>query len=137
MTETVIDSSILAAYILKEEGWEDLEELIYTRKPYTLDLALKEAANALWKRATLIGDLDKETINALLNSLIDISKIVLRLEPQDKYLKPAFEISLKHNTPIYDSLFLALALGIKGVLASRDKRQLDIAENLNIPTLHI
>jgi len=43
MTGKVIDSSALTKYLLKEKGWEK----IYFSKECTLDLAMKEVANAI------------------------------------------------------------------------------------------
>jgi predicted nucleic acid-binding protein len=42
----VIDSSTIAKFLLKEEEWRKVKEIII-EKPYTLDLALKEVANAI------------------------------------------------------------------------------------------
>lgn len=52
MTGIVIDSSILAKFILREEGWERIRDVI-SRKPYTLELAMEEVANAIWRRITI------------------------------------------------------------------------------------
>ena len=38
MTEIVIDSSVLAKFLLKEEGWEKVIGILH-RRPCTLDLA--------------------------------------------------------------------------------------------------
>jgi predicted nucleic acid-binding protein len=54
VTEKVIDSSALAKFLLKEEGWRDLRNVVL-EKPYTLDLSIKEVANALWRRVAFIG----------------------------------------------------------------------------------
>jgi len=47
LTGIVIDFSILAKFILREEGWERIRDVI-SRKPYTLELAMEEVANAIW-----------------------------------------------------------------------------------------
>jgi predicted nucleic acid-binding protein len=59
LTERVIDSSTLAKFLLKESGWERVKGILAGR-PYTLDLAVKEVANAIWRRVTLIGDVSLE-----------------------------------------------------------------------------
>jgi len=43
----VIDASILAAYILKEPGWEKLEQFIV--HAFSVELIIKEVANSIWK----------------------------------------------------------------------------------------
>ena len=59
MTATVVDASVVAIYMLREEGWHRAREILATR-PYTVKLALKEVANAIWKRATLLRDVSRE-----------------------------------------------------------------------------
>ncbi len=134
MTEKVIDSSILAKLLLKEEGWEKIIDLLL-EKPYTLDLAIKETANALWKRAKLIGDISEEKALTLLDDLVDIKKLLLKTEPQDAYLRNALEIALRHNIIIYDALFIAQALAKKALLVTADKKQADTASRIGVNTL--
>ncbi len=44
----IADSSVIAAYILREEPiWMSVEEFILQNDVYTLDLAVKEALNAV------------------------------------------------------------------------------------------
>ncbi len=57
LTVKVIDSSILAKYLLKEEGRRKIAEVL-REKPITLDLALKETTNVLWKRVILLRDIE-------------------------------------------------------------------------------
>jgi predicted nucleic acid-binding protein len=45
LTGRVIDSSAIAKFLLKEEGWWKVKEVLI-EKPYTLNLAVKEVANA-------------------------------------------------------------------------------------------
>jgi len=51
LTGRVIDSSTIAKFLLKEEGWGKAGEVLMG-KPYTLDLAVKEVANTIWRRVT-------------------------------------------------------------------------------------
>ena len=53
----VVDSSVLAKYVLREEGWEEVEKYL-ERGTITLDLAVKEVLNALWKRV-MRGELER------------------------------------------------------------------------------
>ncbi|MEM2550417.1 MAG: type II toxin-antitoxin system VapC family toxin, partial [Nitrososphaerota archaeon] len=55
----VIDSSTLIKYFTREDGWEKVREIIL-EGVITLDLAIKEVANALWRKV-LRGDLKHET----------------------------------------------------------------------------
>lgn len=96
MTESVIDSSVLAKYLLKEQGWERVS-FILRERPYSLSLAVKETVNALWRRVYLLKDVSVEKAFLLLEDLLDIKNNVLRIESQDKYLKQALEIALKYG----------------------------------------
>ena len=55
----VIDSSALVKYFTREAGWEKVREVLIDGV-VTLDLAVKEVANALWKRVTR-GEIDYDT----------------------------------------------------------------------------
>ena len=136
MTAKVIDSSVLARFFLKEVGWDQLEEIMLER-PYTLNLAIKEVTNAIWRRAKLMGDLSEEKSTALLGKLISAKRYLLRVEPQELYLKQAFKISLKFDLTIYDSLFIALAHSKAAVLVTTDKKQHEIASKLGVNSILI
>jgi predicted nucleic acid-binding protein len=128
--EKVIDSSILAKYILKEKGWENIRDILI-EKPYTLELAIKETVNAIWKRVYLLRDISIEKARILTEDLIVLSRN-LRIEDQNKYLQKAIEISIKYGITIYDSLFIALAYMRKAELITSDKKQFEIAKKMGI-----
>lgn len=135
LIERVIDSSALAKLLLKEEGWRRVEEII-VEKPFTLDLAVKEVANAIWRRVVLLHDIDIEKVLTLLNHLLELKK-VLRVEPQDQYIVQAFTIALENNIAVYDALFIAQAMIKKATLITSDKRQFDIAQKLGVEATYI
>lgn len=135
MIERVIDSSALAKLLLKEEGWKRVEEII-VEKPFTLDLAIKEVANAIWRRVVLLHDIDIEKVLTLLNHLLELKK-VLRVEPQDQYIVQAFKIALENNIAVYDALFIAQAMIKKATLITSDKRQFDVAQKLGVEATYI
>jgi predicted nucleic acid-binding protein len=136
LTEIVIDSSALAKFLLKEEGWDRVREIIIKR-PYTLELAVKEVANAIWRRVSLLKDINIEKAITLLNDLLELKKKLLIIEPQDIYIKQAFEIAVKEKITIYDALFMAQAFMKQATLISSDKEQCEIAEKLDIKTFCI
>jgi len=136
LIEKVIDSSAIAKFILKEEGWRDVEKILIER-PYTLDLAVKEVANAIWRRTILLRDLSAESAVRLLNHLLDLRRKVLRVEPQDQYIVQAFMITLENNIAVYDALFIAQAMAKKAMLVTSDKRQFDIAQKLGVEVMYV
>ena len=136
MIEKVIDSSAIAKFILKEEGWRDVEKILIER-PYTLDLAVKEVANAIWRRTIFLRDLSVESAVRLLNHLLDLRRKVLRVEPQDQYIVQAFMIALENSIVVYDALFIAQAMAKKAMLVTSDKRQFDIAQKLGVEVMYV
>ena len=48
----VIDASAITKYVLKEEHWEQVRNYL-TAEPCSLDLALAEVSNAIWKHQVI------------------------------------------------------------------------------------
>lgn len=136
MIERVIDSSTLAKFLLRESGWERVKGIL-TGKPYTLDLAVKEVANAIWRRVTLMGDVSLEKAPVILGDLLELRRVALRVEPQDPYLGQALRIAIENRVTVYDSLFIAQALAKKAALTTSDERQGRVAERLNVKVEYI
>ena len=136
LREIVIDSSIIAKFILRESDWKRVRDII-SRRPYTLELAVKEVANAIWRRATLIKDIGSEKALILLSDLLELKKKVLIVEPQDQYLTQALEIAIKEGITVYDALFIAQAIVKQATLVSSDRDQCQVAEKLGVRTLTI
>jgi predicted nucleic acid-binding protein len=113
----VIDSSALIKYIAKEENWEKVEEHL-KEGCVTLDLAIKETANALVKKA-LKNEVTTETAKEIINYL---PKIV-RITPQKEHFSKALEIAIKHKLAIYDALFIALSANTNTPLLTSDEKQ--------------
>ena len=108
---------------------------ILREKPYTIELAVKEVANSIWKRVKLLKDIDENKALTILGDLLKLTRTALRIEPQDIYLGQALEIALKNDATIYDSLFIAQALTKKAILVTSDKKQAQIASRLGIRSI--
>lgn len=125
-----VDASVVAAFVLREEGWENLGA--YLKRAVSVDFLVGEVANAVWKACCVRGFLtpaDAEKALALFKLLLG-KNIVLR--PSLDYLDRAFEISLKEKLPVYDSLYIALAVAEKVPLATLDEKQRGVAEKLGV-----
>jgi predicted nucleic acid-binding protein len=136
LIERIIDSSTLAKFPLKESGWEQVKGIL-TGRSYTLDLAVKEVANAIWRRVTLMGDVSLEKAPVILGDLLELKRVALRVEPQDPYLGQALRIAIENRVTVYDSLFIAQALAKKAALTTSDERQGRVAERLNVKVEYI
>ncbi|MGC8940056.1 MAG: type II toxin-antitoxin system VapC family toxin [Candidatus Bathyarchaeia archaeon] len=118
----VIDSSALIKYVAKEENWETVETHI-KEGCKTLELAIKETANALAKK-TLKNEVTVELSKEIIAHLPKIVKIA----PQTEQIPKALEIAAKHKITIYDALFIALAVNTSQQLLTSDKKQAGISE---------
>jgi predicted nucleic acid-binding protein len=136
LTGRVIDSSTIAKFLLKEEGWGKAREVLMG-KPYTLDLAVKEVANTIWRRVTLLRDISIDKAFTLLNDLLELKKILLIIEPQDLYLNQALKIAIENKIAIYDALFIVQAMRKQAVFITSDEKQHEIAQRLNVKAMYI
>lgn len=124
----VIDSSALIKYVAKEEDWEKVEEHL-KEGCTTLDLAVKETANAMVKKA-LRKEVSIETAKAVINQLPRIVKIT----PQKEHFPKALEIAVKHKLTIYDALFITLSASADTLLLTSDKKQAEASEDYGVTT---
>lgn len=127
----VIDSSSLVKFFSKEEGWEKVAQII-KEGVITLDLSIKEVANALWKKI-LIGEMNEDLTIKILHDLLKSEAIII--VNQDEYLIEAFKIANRNKITIYDSLFIALAKSKNLELVTSDKKQYEIAKNEGVNAL--
>ena len=128
----IIDSSALVKYIAKEEGWKNVEKILL-EGVFTLELALKEAANALWKRVVKFHDLSKSDAASILKKLENIVKIA----PQNDLLCSALEIAIEDGITVYDALYIAAAIKFKATLVTADRKQAEIAEKRNVKVITV
>ena len=136
----IADSSVIAAYILREEPiWMSVEEFILQNDVCTLDLAVKEALNAVWRHTVITKNLSLEVAREKTQILLDLIAgwNVVTVESQNNYLKEAFEIAITNRVTIYDALFIAQAKSKKAPLATLDGRQAYVAEKLGVSVIKL
>jgi predicted nucleic acid-binding protein len=131
----VVDASALAAFILKEPGWRSLVE--YVRYCLSLDHAVKEVANALWKLNRVKKVISVEDALRLFNMLSSLLNVNIILEPEQLYLSKAFRIALDYGLTVYDALYIALAKEKKLPLLTLDERQREAALNFGVETIGV
>jgi predicted nucleic acid-binding protein len=120
MSDTVVDSSVAAKWILPEADSAQADRLIAEvalkgERLIVLDLAFVEVTNAIWKR----HHRGLATLDETLQCLDDLLHSPVVVEPAVRLLKPALEIAAKYHRAVYDALFVALCqdLGLRGVTA--------------------
>jgi len=126
----VVDAIVIASYVLKEEGWEGLDNVML--KGVTLDYAIKEVANAIWKYYKVRRKLDEIGATTAYKALKVLMRDVLLVKPQEKYLDEAFQIALSHEITVYDSLYLAMAMKEKLPIITFDKKQAKVAREMGL-----
>ena len=129
----VIDSSSLVKFFSKEEGWEKVAQII-KEGVITLDLSIKEVANALWKKI-VIGEMNDDLAIKILYDLLKSEAIII--VNQDDYLVEALKIANRNKITIYDSLFIALAKSKNLDLVTSDKKQYEITKKEGLNSLFV
>jgi len=95
----------------------------------TVDIALTESLNALWKHAKISKDIDEKEVKPIMEDLsriFDSLTIVTTME----LIKDATTIALIQNITIYDSLYIAAARKLNSTLYTADKKLYSISERL-------
>jgi predicted nucleic acid-binding protein len=134
----VIDASSLAKYVLREEGWVNIENRLLSDDVFTLDLALKEVLNAVWKHTIIHHTFTKEV--ALEKYMILVRLVeegVVVVESEKAYLEDAFSTALQTGITIYDSLYIAQAMKRKARLLTSDDRQVRAAQRLGLEVINV
>jgi len=92
------------------------------------DIFVAEVANATWKyvRAGIIDADQGRTVLERAVGLVD------SFEPGQMLYKEALAVSVDHQHPVYDALYLVLARRHAGVLATLDTRLAELASKLHI-----
>ncbi|NJE06063.1 PIN domain-containing protein [Thermococcus sp. M36] len=132
----VIDTSALIKYLLKEGGWREVSEFLRNSGDLaSLEMALVEGANAVWKRYNLYKDISLETAQRILDYLHATKGIILYENPL-QYLSEGEKIALEHKITVYDALYIAQALKY-GTLATSDEKQGEIAKRLGVEVVYL
>jgi predicted nucleic acid-binding protein len=130
----IIDASVLCAFILTEDGHEDIQRLLL-RGTISIELVVIESCNAILtalKRGRLRND---EAGNAVKILLSYVGSNVKILPVEDGLVSDSYEIAKENSLASCDAMYIALAKHLRGSLASRDPRQLEVAKRYGIRTV--
>ncbi|MCE4614422.1 MAG: type II toxin-antitoxin system VapC family toxin [Desulfurococcales archaeon] len=134
----VLDASFLVKLVLEEKGSEKARELARSwassgETLVTVDLALPEALNAVWRHALKIGDLD---LDKAIDSAGDLLKIwsTLKVYSSTGVAGDAFRLALEEDVTVYDAIYIQLAKSIGAALSTFDGKLSGIAVKRGIVT---
>lgn len=86
-----------------------------------------EVANALWKYARA-GLLDKPTMMTRLDEALGL---VDSFEPDERLVTEALSLSVVHQHPVYDMLYVVLAMRYGAKLISADSKLIKLAQRID------
>ena len=121
----VIDASALVKFILKEEDWNKVADFLKAGT-ISVDLVIKETVNAIWKRV-MRKEISLEEAKSMFEAMKEILNKAVIIENEMDYIDEAFEISIRRNVTVYDSLYIALAKKKKLELLTADEIQAQVA----------
>lgn len=118
----VVDSSVALKWVVEETG-SDLACARIGERLAAPDLVRAELANALWKKVR------KSEIGAgHAKSALEIACAPIVLFPSDALIETALSIALELDHPVYDCVFLALAIGLDVDLLTADAKFARVCE---------
>lgn len=120
----VADSSVFASIIVRDEFYG--RALGFVRKFQgriaTLDFAVVEVANALWKHAHLLKRIPEDAYAALKGAIKPLVYSAARVFRSDELLEDALDSAVRLEITVYDSLYVTLALREGCKLATFDDK---------------
>jgi predicted nucleic acid-binding protein len=119
----VADSSYLAEGLLVDGS------LLKSEKFLVPELAVFEAAGAIWKHQTILGRIDDgEPYLTMLFELLK-TNVVLTTSPGAELMRGAYFLAVRYGAHPHDTVFVELALKAGLQLKSLDAKQLKIFDS--------
>lgn len=125
----ILDTSAAVPLLLDHELSDVARRTLFGQPLVSPALIGVETANALWKYAVRDG-LTTLQLAEMVSSLNEIVEFV----PDTQLLSHAIELAVEHRHPVYNCLYLALALQRREPLATADRRLAALARQLSIGT---
>lgn len=121
-----MDANILVKLVMNEPGSKEARVHVSDslKKGYTLhtvDLALAESLNAIWKHVNVLKDLKAEEAKPAIK---DLTRIYdgLSIVTSREITEETAQVALTQNITVYDSLYIAAAQKLKGTLYTADQK---------------
>ncbi len=118
----VADSSFIVEGLLKRQ------ELLREEDIVTADLAVYEVANSIWKHQYLLKDLrDGPRYLSIFDGLLETNRI-RAVRPTQELMERSYALAARNGLPVYDAVFIALALETGAGLRTYDRQQAAVME---------
>src|SRR2546426_12726252 len=119
----VIDASVAVKWFLPEPHSDKATKLLTDFRNSKLDLTapdllISEVANALFKRTTKLKHISAPEAAGIYTDLMEVQ---LNLHPTPSLVEAALGLSIKHEHPVYDMVYLVLALDLGCDLITADE----------------
>jgi predicted nucleic acid-binding protein len=113
----VVDASIAVAWFANEPDQEAATRLLETESVLlSLDFMIVETTNAWWKKLRR-REMDLADIEQAVTNLLAVE---IEWTPSVQLIKPAARLAAELGHPVYDCLYLALAVSHSASLATAD-----------------
>jgi predicted nucleic acid-binding protein len=115
----VIDASALAALLMPEDGGEEVEKAVKeAERVSTLDLAVYEVGNAVWRRVRR-GELSMEEGNVVVSTLLSLLE-TFEVFSYREVAADAFRLAVDAGITVYDAAYVVLAKRLDARLLTLD-----------------
>jgi predicted nucleic acid-binding protein len=115
----VVDASVAIKWFLPENHSDAAFRLLAQQHTLSApDLIFSEFSNVLWKRIRK-NEISKSEADSTLEGLLALH---LQVQPSQSLIPLALEIACRVNRTVYDSLYLAAAIGLPSLLVTADAK---------------
>ncbi len=126
----IIDSSSLSKFANKEQDWEKVERKLADREVSTLDFAMLEIGNSIWKRVSkkeIPAENALSIYKEIVRSIFEDGLVIL-VPAESALLNDSLELAIREKITTYDSAFIELANKNKCELVTSDGKQRDTSK---------
>ena len=125
----VVDASVVAALIVDLPWSADAKEALAREPRLSVpSIFLAEVANAIWRNVRA-GVLEPAQAVAALRS----ARGIVEVEPEDALTEDALDMAIRYDHPVYDCLYVVLALRAGASLLTADRKLAALARRTLVP----